>query len=172
MLRFVGVFFRITYLKCTSTLCCYTFQVEHLVFHSEEISVSVLILLSTFKILKQNEKRKFSFPFGVLLSCSNVRISPQNENAMGMRKKKRGGGRGKNQSSVPNQSPYPHSPGCPLFTQVSLSSPMAQKARPSPLTLTYRSTLSAVRPPSTHGACHSDGPGLTDVVNIHFHWAV
>lgn len=123
MLRFVGVFFSITYLKCTSTLCCYTFQVEHLVFHSEEISVSVLILLSTFKILKQNEKCKFSFPFGVLLSCSNVRISPQNENAMGMRKKKKGGRAGEKSIECTKPVTLPTQPrvptvysGVPIFS--------------------------------------------------------
>lgn len=108
---------------------------------------------------------KFSFLFRALLSCSNVRTKmlwPCGQ------KNWKGG----NQSSVPNPSPYPHSPGCPLFTQVSWCSPVAQKAQPSPPTLAYRSTLSPIRPPSTHRACHSDGPGLTDMVNIHFHWAV
>lgn len=51
-----------------------------------------------------------------------------------------------NQSHVPNQSSYPHSSGCPLFTQVSLSPLMAQKALHH---LTYSSALSPMRPPST-----------------------
>lgn len=95
---------------------------------------------------------KFSFLFRALLSCSSVY-------ATGMRKKSCGG-----RKSIECTKPVTllTEPLCPLFTQVFLSSPMAQKPQPSP------STLSPMRPPHTQGARHSDGPALTDSVNIHF----
>lgn len=67
---------------------------------------------------------KVSFPFQTLWSCSNVRISLQDENSMGMR----------NPCSVPTQQSLPMHPGCPLFAQVFLTPGMAQKAQLSPLT--------------------------------------
>lgn len=138
-------FFQNNNLEHSSTLCCYTF---HLAFDSEEIYVWILILLSTCKILKQLKiKCKFSFLLEVLLSCSNVKINPQNKKIKLQTFKKK---EKKNNWSVPNQSP-PRARGAPLFAQVSLSPLMAQEAQPSPQ---HSDGLahSPTRPPSTHRA--------------------
>lgn len=87
---------------------------------------------------------KFSFLFRALLSCSSVRICPQNKNAMGMRKK--AGGKEINQvyqTSHPSHSasvPTVYS-GVPIFSDGTES-----MAFPSN-TLTHEATLHARSPP-------------------------
>lgn len=100
-------FFQNNNLEHSSTLCCYTF---HLAFDSEEIYVWILILLSTCKILKQLKiKCKFSFLLEVLLSCSNVKINPQNKKIKLQTFKKKE----KKKKLECTKPVTPQSPGCP-----------------------------------------------------------
>lgn len=167
MLRILVVFwfFQNNNLEHSSTLCCYTF---HLAFDSEEIYVWILILLSTCKILKQLKiKCKFSFLLEVLLSCSNVKINPQNKKIklQTFKKKEKKKIIGVYQTS---HLPEPGVPHCLLRCPYLLWWHRQLGLPPS----TAMAWLTHPRGHQAHTELPLHGPGLTDTANTHFHWAV
>lgn len=136
-----------------------------------DINFAIHIQKPEAKWKKKRQPCKPSFPFGALLSCSTLRISSQDENATGIKKKI-------NQMYKTGHSTY-RALGAqcllrcsPIFSDGTESTAFWQRKHSFPLQHWGIVRLLPMRPPSTQGACHSDGPGVTDTVNIHLHWAV